>query len=50
MFRNFPSAIRTHLIRASGDLRFMFVVYGPDLIFKVWFVCTVLDLDVLGSS
>jgi hypothetical protein len=50
MFRNFPSVIRTHLIRASDDPRFMFVVYGSDLIVKVWFVWIVLDLDVLGFS
>ena len=36
--------------KASGDPRFMFVVYGSDLIVKVWFVCIVLDLDVLGFS
>ena len=50
MFRNFPSVIRTHLIRASGDPRFMFVVYGSDLIVKSWFVFIVMDLVVLGFS
>ena len=50
MFRNFPSVIRTHLIRASGDPRFMFVVYGSDLIVKVWLVCIVGVLDVFGFS
>ena len=50
MFRNFPSTIRTHLIRTYDDPRFMFVVYGSDLIVKAWFVCIVLVLDVLGFS
>ena len=55
MFRNFPSAIRTYLIRASarspsGDSRFMFVIYDSDLIVKVWFVYMVLALDFLGFS
>ena len=36
--------------QGSGDPRFMFVVYGSDLIVKVWFVCIVLVLDVLGFS
>jgi hypothetical protein len=48
--RNFLSAIRTHLIRASGDSSFMFFVFGFDLIFKVWFVCIVLALALLGFS
>ena len=50
MFRNFLSTIRTHLIRTSGDPRFMFVVYGSDLIVKTWLVYIVLTLDVLGVS
>ena len=50
MFRNFPSTIRTHQIRSSDDPRVMFVVYGSDLIVKVWFVCIVLTLDVLDFS
>ena len=50
MFRNVPSVIRTHLIRTSDDPRFMFVVYGSDLIVKVWFVWIVLALDFLGFS
>jgi hypothetical protein len=37
--RNFPT-------RSSHDLSFMFVVYGFDLIVKVWLVFTVLVLEV----
>ena len=48
VFRNFLSGIRTHLIRTSGDSSSMFVVFGFDLIIKVWFVYIVLDLVFLG--
>jgi hypothetical protein len=41
-----PHASCAHLVRASGDPRFMFVVYGLDLIVKVWFVFTVVALEV----
>ena len=44
------SAIRTHLIRGSGDSSSMFVVFGFDLIFKVWFMCIGLTSDILGFS
>ena len=50
MFRNFPSTIRTHLIRVSGDSSSTFVVSGSDLTVKVWFVCIVLVLVFLGFS
>ncbi len=49
VFRNFLSTIRTHLIRSSDDSSSMFVVFGFDLIFKVWFVWIGLDL-VFGFS
>ena len=35
-------------IRVSHDLNFMFIVYGFDLIVKVWVVFIVLDLEVPG--
>ncbi len=47
---NFLSGIRTHLIRDSDDSSFMFVVFGFDLIIKVWFLWIVLTLDFLGFS
>ena len=36
MFRNFPSTIRTHLVRASDDPRFMFMVYGSDFVDNIF--------------
>ena len=48
VFRNSFTVIRTYLTRASYALSFMFVVYGFDLIVKVWFVFIVLSLEVPG--
>ncbi len=46
VFRNFPSAIRTHLIRIPGDSSFMFVVSGCDLIVLIYLYVHVMCLGV----
>jgi hypothetical protein len=44
----YPSVVfRKHLIRDSGDLRFMFNVYGFDLLERIWIVSIVMTLVVV---
>ncbi len=49
-FQLFALLIKVHPIRASGDSSSMFVVFGFDLIIKVWFVYIVLTSTFLGFS
>ena len=41
-----PTVIRTHLIRTSDTSRFVSVVFGRELIVKVWFEFIVLVFEV----